>query len=44
LVRHGLSRLSHPPRPTRRRYEKQRPGELVHIDLKVPPRASKCPE
>lgn len=37
LVRHGLSRLSQPPRPTRRRYEKQRPGELVHIDLKYLP-------
>ena len=37
LVRHGLNRLSQPPRPTRRRYEKQRPGELVHIDLKYLP-------
>lgn len=37
LVRRGVNRLPQPPRPTPRRYEKQRPGELVHIDLKYLP-------
>jgi transposase InsO family protein len=37
LVRHGLNRLSRPPRPATRRYEKQRPGELLHLDLKYLP-------
>lgn len=37
LVRRGVNRLTQPPRPTPRRYEKQRPGELVHIDLKYLP-------
>ena len=37
LERHGQSQLPRPPRPTPRRYEKQRPGELVHIDLKYLP-------
>lgn len=37
LQRHGLSRLPQPARPKPRRYEKQRPGELVHIDLKYLP-------
>ena len=37
LVRHGLNRLSWMDRPTGqviRRYEKDRPGELVHVDIK----------
>lgn len=36
LRREGLSRLSHLDRPTAIpiRYERQRPGELVHIDVK----------
>jgi transposase InsO family protein len=37
LVRHGQQQL-HPPTPRRvRRYEKTRPGELVHVDLKYLP-------
>jgi transposase InsO family protein len=37
LVRHGLNRLAWLDRPTGepiRRYERERPGELVHIDIK----------
>ncbi|MFI6086301.1 IS481 family transposase [Streptomyces sp. NPDC051217] len=37
LTRHGLSRLSWLDRPTGtviRRYERERPGELVHVDVK----------
>lgn len=37
LRRHGLSRLSHIDRPTGipiRRYQMNRPGELVHVDVK----------
>ncbi|QKV67539.1 IS481 family transposase [Streptomyces harbinensis] len=37
LVRHGLNRLAHLDRPTGRRirrYERDRPGELVHVDIK----------
>ncbi|MFY9586927.1 MAG: IS481 family transposase [Actinomycetota bacterium] len=37
LRRHGLSRLSHIDRPTGipiRRYQMDRPGELVHVDVK----------
>lgn len=37
LRRHGLSRLSHIDRPTGipiRRYQMDRPGELVHLDVK----------
>jgi transposase InsO family protein len=37
LARHGLSRLSWMDRPTGeviRRYERDRPGELVHVDVK----------
>lgn len=37
LVRHGLNRLAHLDRPTGqviRRYERDRPGELVHVDVK----------
>ena len=44
LVRHGLNRLDHLDRPTRRpvrRMEMTRPGELVHLDVKklgrIPP-------
>jgi transposase InsO family protein len=37
LVRHGLNRLAHLDRPTGqviRRYERDRPGELIHVDVK----------
>jgi hypothetical protein len=37
LTRHGLNRLSWMDRPTGqviRRYERERPGELVHVDIK----------
>ncbi|WP_190009930.1 IS481 family transposase [Streptomyces griseoviridis] len=37
LVRHGLNRLADMDRPTGqviRRYERARPGELVHVDVK----------
>lgn len=37
LVRHGLNRLAFMDRPTGqviRRYERARPGELVHVDVK----------
>jgi transposase InsO family protein len=34
LVRHGHNRLRLPEQKTYRRYEKSRPGELVHVDLK----------
>ncbi|AZQ38888.1 IS481 family transposase [Streptomyces cyaneochromogenes] len=37
LARHGLNRLAHMDRPTGqviRRYERARPGELVHVDVK----------
>jgi transposase InsO family protein len=34
LRRHGVSRLPQPPREPARRYERPRPGELVHIDIK----------
>jgi transposase InsO family protein len=37
LERHGQSQLPRPARPKPRRYEKQRPGELIHIDLKYLP-------
>jgi transposase InsO family protein len=37
LTRHGVNQLPRPARPKPRRYEKQRPGELVHIDLKYLP-------
>lgn len=44
LVRHDLNRLSHVDRQTGqpiRRYERKRPGELVHVDVKklgkIPP-------
>ena len=34
LVRHGRNRLRLPERKIFQRYEKSRPGELVHVDLK----------
>ncbi|MFF3468375.1 IS481 family transposase [Streptomyces sp. NPDC002619] len=37
LARHGLHRLAHLDRPTGeiiRRYERDRPGELIHVDIK----------
>jgi hypothetical protein len=37
LVRHGLNRLAWMDRPTGepiRRYERDRPGELIHVDIK----------
>jgi transposase InsO family protein len=37
LVRHGLNRLAHLDRPTGqviRRYERDRPGDLIHVDVK----------
>ena len=37
LERGGASQLPRPPRPQPRRYEKQRPGELLHLDLKYLP-------
>ena len=37
LERHGLSQLPRPTRAKPRRYEKQRPGELLHLDLKFLP-------
>lgn len=37
LERHGVNQLPRPVRPKPKRYEKQRPGELVHIDLKFLP-------
>ena len=37
LVEHGVNHL-HPPRPkTTRRFEKDRPGELLHLDVKFLP-------
>ena len=36
LRRHGLGRLPpHQPKPPVRRYERSRPGELVHVDTKA---------
>ena len=37
LEQHGLNRLARPARPHGRRYEKSRPGELLHLDLKFLP-------
>lgn len=37
LERHGVNQLPRPARPKPRRYEKQRPGELLHVDLKYLP-------
>lgn len=37
LERHGENRLPHPQRRPPQRYEKKRPGELLHLDLKYLP-------
>jgi transposase InsO family protein len=37
LERAGQNRLPRPPKARPKRYEKQRPGELVHIDIKFLP-------
>ena len=37
LEAHGRSQLPRPARPKPQRFEKQRPGELVHIDFKYLP-------
>jgi len=37
LEAHGVNQLPRPARPKPRRYEKKRPGELVHIDFKYLP-------
>lgn len=37
LEAHGVNQLPRPARAKPRRYEKQRPGELIHIDLKYLP-------
>ena len=34
LARGGVSRLPRPPRPEVLRYERERPGELLHVDTK----------
>ena len=34
LRRHGCSRLPRPPREPARRYEREQPGELLHVDIK----------
>jgi IS30 family transposase len=37
LKRHGRNQLPRPARVKAKRYEKQRPGELLHLDLKFLP-------
>lgn len=37
LEKHGENRLPHPKRAPAQRYEKQRPGELLHLDIKFLP-------
>jgi transposase InsO family protein len=37
LLRHGQARLPRPRRPPAQRYEKSRPGELLHLDIKLLP-------
>ena len=37
LTRHGQACLPRPTRPPARRYEKSRPGELLHVDIKLLP-------
>ena len=37
LVRHAQSRLPRPRRRPAKRYEKSRPGELLHVDIKMLP-------
>jgi transposase InsO family protein len=44
LERAGQNRRPRAPRRPVRRYEKSRPGELVHIDLKYLPQLGKWPE
>ena len=34
LRRHGCSRLPRPPREPARRYEREQPGDLLHVDIK----------
>jgi len=44
LERSGRNRLPRPPRRPVQRYEKTRPGELVHLDLKYLPALGNRPE
>jgi transposase InsO family protein len=44
LERTGRNRLPMPPRPPVQRYEKTRPGELVHLDYKYLPTLGSRPE
>lgn len=44
LERTGANQLPRPPRRPARRYEKTRPGELLHLDLKYLPTLGKWPE
>lgn len=44
LKRTGRNRLPRDPRRPVRRYEKTRPGELLHVDLKYLPALGKWPE
>jgi transposase InsO family protein len=44
LVRSGRNRLPRVPRRPVRRYEKTRPGELLHLDLKYLPQLGQRPE
>jgi transposase InsO family protein len=44
LERVGRNQLPRPPRQPVRRYEKSRPGELVHVDLKYLPPLGNRPE
>ena len=44
LERTGRNRLPRAPRRPVRRYEKTRPGELLHLDLKYLPQLGKWPE
>src|SRR5499427_6825628 len=37
LTRHGQARMPRPRRRPSRRYEKSRPGELLHVDIKMLP-------
>ena len=44
LERSGRNRLPRPPRRPVQRYEKSRPGELLHLDLKYLPALENWPE
>ena len=44
LERTGQNQLPRTPRRPVRRYEKNRPGELLHLDLKYLPMLENCPE